>query len=889
MAIIKCKMCGGDLEIAAGVTVAECEYCGAKQTLPKANEEVIQNLFNRANALRLKCEFDKAEQIYEKILQENDAEAEAHWGIVLCKYGIEYVEDPKTYKRIPTCHRTSYDAVTADTDYLAAIENADAVQRSIYEAEAKAIDEIQKNILSIVKDEKPFDVFLCYKETDENGKRTIDSAIANDIYYQLTQEGLKVFYAAITLEDKLGQEYEPYIFAAINSAKVMLVIGTQPHYFTSVWVKNEWSRFMKLMKTDRSKLLIPCYKDMDAYELPEEFAHLQAQDMSKIGFINDVVRGIKKVTAKDEPKAAAPKEVPVEIAPGHANVEALVDRAVLLLEDGENQKAEEVLEQALNIAPKNPMIYVCKLMMQLGVKKQEALADVIVPYDNSPNYEKAIRFADAQLRETLEGYAKAVNENNLKVKYSNAVAKMDSSSKEDDFLTAKEMFDQLADYADAKELAAACGEKAEAARKESVYQTACDMMHTNSVTDLRYTIAKFQNISGYKDADKKAAICQEKIDQLKAKEVADRKEQERLAEIAKEKAAILEEKRRKNLMIISGCAGVVGAIVLFIYILTTAIIPGRQYKNGLELMSQGKYEEAYTTFKDLDDFKDSRELCTEVQYQQAMFYWENKDYEESNRLFRKLGPYKDSLKKIHNHDFASEIITAPGCETPGEEKLTCKDCAYSKNETVAATGHSYGEPQIIKAASCTAKGEQKSVCAACGNAQTKEIEMTAHKYSAATCTAPAKCADCGRTTGSAAGHSYSAATCTAAKKCSRCGTTSGSALGHTTGGTKCTRCGVSTFKTITYSGTGFKAITNIVLPEGDYVIKYKATTTSRNNNKFYFNLYYANGNLAAYECSHAYPDDPVNSQKTFDGPINNGKLVVDAESNVSWTFTIEAI
>ena len=37
---------------------------------------------------------------------------------------------------------------------------------------------------------------------------------------------------------------------------------------------------------------------MDAYELPEEFAHLQAQDMSKIGFINDLIRGIKKVAKK---------------------------------------------------------------------------------------------------------------------------------------------------------------------------------------------------------------------------------------------------------------------------------------------------------------------------------------------------------------------------------------------------------------------------------------------------------------------------------------------------------------------------------------------------------------------------------------------------------------
>ena len=133
-----------------------------------------------------------------------------------------------------------------DVDYLAAIEHADVVQRSIYESEARNIDILQKNILEIVYNEKPFDVFICYKETDENGRRTNDSVIANDIYYQLATEGFKVFYAAITLEDKIGQEYEPYIFAALNSAKVMLVIGSKPEYFTAVWVKNEWSRYMML-------------------------------------------------------------------------------------------------------------------------------------------------------------------------------------------------------------------------------------------------------------------------------------------------------------------------------------------------------------------------------------------------------------------------------------------------------------------------------------------------------------------------------------------------------------------------------------------------------------------------------------------------------------------
>ena len=181
----------------------------------------------------------------------------------------------------------------------------------------------EKGIIALAQKEDPYDVFICYKETDENGQRTQDSVLANDIYYQLTQEGFKVFYAAITLEDKLGQEYEPYIFSALNSAKVMLVLGTKPEYFSAVWVKNEWSRFLKLMKKDRAKMMIPCYRDMDAYELPQEFAHLQAQNMEKIGFINDIVRGIKKITGRDE---AVRENVSIQPIAPNSNIQALLDR-----------------------------------------------------------------------------------------------------------------------------------------------------------------------------------------------------------------------------------------------------------------------------------------------------------------------------------------------------------------------------------------------------------------------------------------------------------------------------------------------------------------------------------------------------------------------------------
>lgn len=30
MAVFKCKMCGGDLDVVDGISVAECEYCGTK-------------------------------------------------------------------------------------------------------------------------------------------------------------------------------------------------------------------------------------------------------------------------------------------------------------------------------------------------------------------------------------------------------------------------------------------------------------------------------------------------------------------------------------------------------------------------------------------------------------------------------------------------------------------------------------------------------------------------------------------------------------------------------------------------------------------------------------------------------------------------------------------
>ncbi len=404
MSTFNCKMCGGTLEIQTDATVVTCDYCGTQQTLPKLTDEKRTNLYERANHFRRNNDFDKAMAIYEQILDEDQTDAEAYWSLVLCQYGIEYVEDPITRKRIPTVNRAQFTSIFDDDNYKSALQYADSYQRRIYQEETKAINEIQKGILAISQNEEPFDIFICYKESDNNGRRTPDSVLAQDLYYQLTDDGFKVFFSRITLEDKLGTAYEPYIFAALNSAKVMVVLGTKPEYFNAVWVKNEWSRFLALVKSSRGqKMLIPAYRDMNPYDLPEEFSHLQAQDMSKLGFMQDLTRGIKKLVAKDTP-VPAPTPVSSPVVPMQSSARdvsrsdpataSLVKRMMMFLGDGEWTKADEYCERILDIDPECSKAYIGKLMAKAHIKTLQDLhkAD-FSSSEISKLYDKACKFS----------------------------------------------------------------------------------------------------------------------------------------------------------------------------------------------------------------------------------------------------------------------------------------------------------------------------------------------------------------------------------------------------------------------------------------------------------------------------------------------------------------
>ena len=648
MAILKCKMCGGELNIQDGMTVAECEYCGSKQTLPKLVSDNIANLYDRANHFRRNNDFDKAEGIYERILAETPEDAEAYWSLVLCRYGIEYVEDPTSGKRVPTVNRAQYTSIFDDENYKSAIKHADAVQHRVYEEEAAAINEIQKGILAISQKEKPFDVFICYKETDQNGRRTRDSVIATDLYHQLTKEGFKVFFSRITLEDKLGTAYEPYIFAALNSAKVMVVLGTKPEYFNAVWVKNEWSRYLALVKQGGDeKVLIPAYRDMDPYDLPEEFSHLQAQDMSKLGFMQDLVRGIKKLTGADQPKPQAQTVTVNTVGTGATDIAPLLKRMFIYLEDGEWDKAIEYSERVLDKDPENGEAYLGKLMASLKVRRKDDLKDQAQPFDGNKHYQKAVRFGDVRLKAELKNDIDYINNRNAEEErrqeearkeqaYNEAVGIMNSASTEEDYKKASDKFYSVSGYKDANDLAKKCSDNAETCRKDSVLDKAKGEMEKDTLEGYYAAKTNLSSISGWKDADKQLAVCEKRI-----KEISDRK-----ADSAKKK-----KKRITTFGLIA--ATIIAIVITFVICLNTIIIPNQKYDAAVELFKGEKYDEAIIAFTALDGYKDSTAyirrantgLNNAKQYAEAVSLMDtgtDTSIEQAKAKFEELSDYKDS-------------------------------------------------------------------------------------------------------------------------------------------------------------------------------------------------------------------------------------------------------
>lgn len=741
MAVIKCKMCGGDLVIEPGATVAECEYCGTKQTVPNQDDEKKLTLFARANRLRMGCEFDKAAGIYEAIVADFPQEAEAYWGLVLCKYGIEYVDDPATGKKIPTCHRSSFESIMEDSDFEQALENADVVARKVYRDEAKQIEEIRKGIIEVSGREEPYDIFICYKETDENGQRTVDSVIAQDVYDALTEKGYRVFFSRITLEDKLGQEYEPYIFAALNSAKIMLAFGTDYEYYNAVWVKNEWSRYLKLMDKDKTKHLIPCYKGIDAYDMPKEFAKLQAQDMGKVGAMQDLMRGIEKLLPRTDPSAPVQQVIQQVVAPADNRQSAQLDRGYMALEDGDWKKADGFFEEALNLDAHSAPAYIGKTLVQekcrnlhaLVLKKlaecqnvkaenktiqpektqiahiEEAARKYSVPGYFEPEDVKALYKYDFSYPSYISGREKQLEnqkqwwENHKLLSRAVQFATGDTARQlqsEKKFLL--DSLAQRVEEAKKEEKNAIestkrnyahflieADSRAEEERlphakeRENDYQEWCaKAQKENNAGFLNELAAKFDRLGDYKDSEAMAEFCRNRV---KEEEAAEKEEQERQSRLRAQRQKQAE--KRKKVIRITLVLLLLLAVAGY-FLATKVIVPALQYQKAKEYISVGNYDAGYTILEKLGDYKDSADVILDSKYQAAERLLNGGKKLDAARAFCALGAYKDAYRKgmeIWNGVTGYKIIDAGKYHTIG----------LKYNGTVVAVGaYSFGQCNV---------------------------------------------------------------------------------------------------------------------------------------------------------------------------------------------------
>ena len=627
MPVLLCRCCGARLEVKPETSVVRCGYCGVQQTVPILGFDEEALLWERAEELRRSGDYDRAMSLYEQIAGMCPGEPDVYWSKVLCRYGVEYVEEPDSRRRIPTINRIQYASVINDEDYRKAVrltENGD--QRRIYILEAQALDKLRGEILSVSLNEQPCDIFICYKESDRYGRRTEDSAIAAELYKTLRAEGWRVFFSRVTLENKAGTEFEPYIFAALNSAKLMLVVGTSPENMNAVWVKNEWSRYLARMNEKGEGTLVPLYKGMLKEHLPEEFSHLNALDMSEPGFEEELIRGIRKIIAPaPSPEPAQKPDEPSE----PSDTAGMLRRAELFLEDMEFSRADELCEKVLDCEPENARAYLIKLLAEYHITEADRLHECTnADFSASGNYAKVMRFGDNSLRDWLRNehniamqeYTRALEEQQSAQNerdYSRAMYLIENSESKSELFEARSLLGGMTDYRDSAELYKRCNAMINAYEEREESEKYQNYLNSQKALRIKHRKTAVLSVLG-------SALLVAAGFGIRA---------------AKNHARIERY--------ISTTSFSAQNNEIYPFLQDTSLLEKR-YNYAMEQYERGAYEEAETEFNRLRSYKDSHSYAILSAYNLAKDYEDHGKYSAAAHKYSELGNFSDSKERALN-------------------------------------------------------------------------------------------------------------------------------------------------------------------------------------------------------------------------------------------------
>ena len=314
--VFHCRTCYADLTINNDdERILKCPYCGCTNVIDYQDDFLKQAIEGTYRYIR-NADFEEANENLANLIKKYPDEAELYFMKVLVDSKIIYVDDGE--KKIPTYTNVNFD-IDSDQYINKSLELARYdEQRAFFNKQYDIIKEDKAAILKLISDndkKNNFDVFISFKKTSLNdGKAdTKEAKIAEEVYIHLLKEhrDLNVFYAPRTL--KTGENWERSIFNALYRSKCLIVIGSKQENLNAPWVKNEWNRYLEMMKAGKKKenSIIPITVEGDPYDvLPSKLRFIQSLP-SDIHLLLSLSKKLNEIF-KVEDKKPQSKEVTIK-------------------------------------------------------------------------------------------------------------------------------------------------------------------------------------------------------------------------------------------------------------------------------------------------------------------------------------------------------------------------------------------------------------------------------------------------------------------------------------------------------------------------------------------------------------------------------------------------
>lgn len=441
----KCKNCGADLNLSlAAGGVITCEYCNSVFTLPKERATPSTLLFLRNGEANLDTRrFDDAYTMFEKAAQESPDEPEAYFGMALATAQVQYLKDFRAdgktrakstdFRMQPICYEVSGKKFSEDKNYLKAISLCTPQQRAAYTEKAEEIDKIRREFCELKKSGLSYDCFICVKVSAEDGKgHTEDALLATKIYHELKKAGYFPFFSEEEMQDRSGAEYEALILYALYSADCMLVVCTDENYLQSPWVKNEYTRYMKmLVEADKQRESITiAFQNTPIEKLPGLSGKIQGINLGSFDGLSRVMKFVDKfasgkdkipeikrrnydnrVIGKKETLKQQIEKRKIEIIKGgsvNVSDNQKLDNALIFMQRSDFARAMRFCLEVIKDNPATGKAYWLLFLAENGFTDENAFMDSGKPVKNYDNLEKAISTAESA--KVRNGYYNALYE-----------------------------------------------------------------------------------------------------------------------------------------------------------------------------------------------------------------------------------------------------------------------------------------------------------------------------------------------------------------------------------------------------------------------------------------------------------------------------------------------